>query len=45
MRKRRGYRGLAKLRSVLLETRNAKGKEKTATRQALKGKRILVEYP
>ena len=39
------YRGLAKLRSVLQETSKAKGKEKTATAPALKGKRILVEYP
>ena len=39
------YRGMAKLRSVLRETSKAKGKEKTATEPALKGKRILVEYP
>ena len=39
------YRGLAKLRDVLLETGKAKGKEKTATEPTLKGKRILVEYP
>jgi RNA polymerase sigma-70 factor, ECF subfamily len=39
------YRGLARLRSVLQETGNAKGKEKTATEPTLKGKRILVEYP
>lgn len=39
------YRGLAKLRNVLQETNNAKGKEKTAAEQTLKGKRILVEYP
>jgi DNA-directed RNA polymerase specialized sigma24 family protein len=39
------YRGLAKLRSVLQETSKAKGKEKTAAEQKLKGKRILVEYP
>jgi RNA polymerase sigma-70 factor, ECF subfamily len=39
------YRGLAKLRIVLQETSKAKGKEKKATEQALKGKRILVEYP
>ncbi len=39
------YRGLAKLRNVLQETSNAKGKEKTAAEQTLKGKRILVEYP
>src|ERR1700730_12479660 len=39
------YRGLAKLRIVLQETSKAKGKEKTATEPALKGKRILVEYP
>jgi RNA polymerase sigma-70 factor, ECF subfamily len=39
------YRGLAKLRSVLQESGNAKGKEKRATEPALKGKRILVEFP
>ena len=39
------YRGLAKLRSVLQETSNAKGKEKTAAEPTLKGKRVLVEYP
>jgi RNA polymerase sigma-70 factor (ECF subfamily) len=39
------YRGLAKLRAILLEPSNAKGKEKTAAEQTLKGKRILVEYP
>jgi RNA polymerase sigma-70 factor (ECF subfamily) len=39
------YRGLAKLRAVLLETGKAKGEEKTAAEQTLKGKRILVEYP
>jgi RNA polymerase sigma-70 factor, ECF subfamily len=39
------YRGLAKLREVLLETGKAKGKEKTAAEKTLKGKRILVEYP
>jgi DNA-directed RNA polymerase specialized sigma24 family protein len=39
------YRGLAKLRNVLLETRKAKGKEKTSAEQTLKGKSILVEYP
>jgi RNA polymerase sigma-70 factor (ECF subfamily) len=39
------YRGMAKLRSVLRETSKARGKEKTATEPALKGKRILVEYP
>ena len=38
------YRGLAKLRDVLLETGKAKGK-RTAAEPALKGKRILVEYP
>jgi len=39
------YRGLAKLREVLLETSKAKGKAKTAAEHTLKGKRILVEYP
>jgi len=39
------YRGLAKLREVLLETGKAKGKAKTAAEHTLKGKRILVEYP
>jgi RNA polymerase sigma-70 factor, ECF subfamily len=39
------YRGLAKLREVLLKTGKAKGKEKTAAEKTLKGKRILVEYP
>jgi RNA polymerase sigma-70 factor, ECF subfamily len=39
------YRGLAKLRDVLLETGKAKGKEKMAAEPALKGKRILDEYP
>lgn len=39
------YRGLAKLRDVLLVTGKARGKEKTAAEPALKGKRILVEYP
>jgi RNA polymerase sigma-70 factor, ECF subfamily len=39
------YRGLAKLRTVLLETNNAKGKEKTSAEHLLKGKRVLVEYP
>jgi RNA polymerase sigma-70 factor (ECF subfamily) len=39
------YRGLAKLREVLLETGKVKGKEKTAAENTLKGKRILVEYP
>jgi RNA polymerase sigma-70 factor (ECF subfamily) len=39
------YRGLAKLREVLLETGKARGKEKTAAEHTLKGKRILVEYP
>jgi len=39
------YRGLAKLRDVLLETGKAKGKEKTPAEPTLKGKRILVEYP
>jgi RNA polymerase sigma-70 factor (ECF subfamily) len=39
------YRGLAKLRAILLEPSNARGKETTAAEPALKGKRILVEYP
>ena len=39
------YRGLAKLRDVLLETGKAKEKQKTSTEQPLKAKRILVEYP
>jgi RNA polymerase sigma-70 factor (ECF subfamily) len=41
------YRGLAKLRTVLLEKSKAKekDKEKTSAEQTLKGKRILVEYP
>jgi RNA polymerase sigma-70 factor (ECF subfamily) len=41
------YRGLAKLRTVLLEKSKAKekDKEKTSAEQTLKGKGILVEYP
>ncbi|HSZ64025.1 MAG TPA: sigma-70 family RNA polymerase sigma factor [Terriglobales bacterium] len=39
------YRGLAKLRAVLLETSEAKEQKKTGAEQALKGKRILVEHP
>jgi RNA polymerase sigma-70 factor (ECF subfamily) len=39
------YRGLAKLRNVLLAPSKAEGKEKAAAEQTLKGKRILVEYP
>jgi len=39
------YRGLAKLRDVLLETGKVKEKQKTASEQPLKSKRILVEYP
>jgi RNA polymerase sigma-70 factor (ECF subfamily) len=39
------YRGLAKLREILLETGKAKGKEKAAAEKTLKRKRILVEYP
>jgi RNA polymerase sigma-70 factor, ECF subfamily len=39
------YRGLGKLRVVLQEAGNAKGKEKRAAEPALKRKRVLVEYP
>jgi RNA polymerase sigma-70 factor (ECF subfamily) len=37
------YRGLAKLRNVLLETHNAT--EKASSERKVKVKRILVEYP
>jgi RNA polymerase sigma-70 factor (ECF subfamily) len=39
------YRGLAKLRGVLLETSKAQAKEKRAADKTIKAKGILVEYP
>jgi RNA polymerase sigma-70 factor (ECF subfamily) len=39
------YRGLAKLRAVLLETNKARNKEKSASERRVDAKGILVEYP